>query len=73
MKRQWRIRRQPQPRPDAQRRWDRAYQLLAEWALTTPEATPAREATLPSSAGGAHANRDLCAGLDPATSASAGH
>jgi len=71
MKRQWRVRRQPQPHPDAQRRWDRAYQLLAEWALATPLGTS--EATGPSPAGGAHATRDLCAGLDPATSASARH
>jgi hypothetical protein len=71
MKRQWRVRRQPQPHPDAQRRWDRAYQLLAQWALASPAGTP--EATGPSPAGGAHADRDLRAGLDPAPSASAGH
>ena len=32
MKRQWRVRRQPQPHSNAQQRWDRAYHLLAEWA-----------------------------------------
>jgi hypothetical protein len=71
MKRQWRVRRQPQPHPDAQRRWDRAYQLLAEWAQAAPLGTS--EATGASPEGGAHADRDLRAGLDPTTSASAGH
>jgi hypothetical protein len=69
MKRPWRVRRQPPPHPDAQRRGDRAYQLLTEWALATPLGTS--EATGPSPAGGAQAERDLWAGRDPATSASA--
>ena len=72
MKRQWHVRWQPQPHPDAQRRWDRAYQLLAEWAQAAPQGTVS-ETTAPSSAGGAHADRDLRAGLDPTPSASAGH
>jgi hypothetical protein len=31
MHRQWRIRRQASPHPDAQQRWDQAYQLLLQW------------------------------------------
>jgi hypothetical protein len=33
MKRQWHIRRQAVERPDAQGRWDRAYQSLLRWNL----------------------------------------
>jgi site-specific DNA recombinase len=50
MKRQWRVRRQPQPHPNAQQRWDRAYQLLAEWAQAAPLGTS--EATGASPEGG---------------------
>ncbi len=31
MKHNWRIRRQPQPTPNALQRWDRAYQYLLQW------------------------------------------
>ncbi len=31
-KRSWRIRRDGMTSPDAQRRWDRAYQLLIQWS-----------------------------------------
>jgi hypothetical protein len=33
MKRQWHVRRQTVERPDAQDRWDRAYQSLLRWSL----------------------------------------
>ena len=33
MKRTWHVSRDVLPHPDAQRRWDRAYQLVLEWAL----------------------------------------
>ena len=33
MKRQWNVRREALQRPDAQGRWDRAYQSLLRWSL----------------------------------------
>lgn len=33
MKRQWHVRRETVQRPDAQGRWDRAYQSLLRWSL----------------------------------------
>ena len=33
MKRQWQVRREAVERPDAQGRWDRAYQFLLQWSL----------------------------------------
>ncbi len=33
MKRQWQVRREAVERPDAQARWDRAYQSLLQWSL----------------------------------------
>ena len=33
MKRQWNVRREAVERPDAQGRWDRAYQSLLRWSL----------------------------------------
>src|SRR5215210_4500694 len=33
MKRQWNVRREALERPDAQGRWDRAYQSLLRWSL----------------------------------------
>lgn len=69
MKQQRRVRRQPQPHPDAQHRWDRAYQLLAQWARAASEATGAP----PAGGEGSRANTNRCAGLDPAPSPSTGH
>ncbi len=33
MKRHWQVRREAVERPDAQGRWDRAYQSLLQWSL----------------------------------------
>ena len=33
MKRQWRVRREAVERPDAQGRWDQAYQAVLQWSL----------------------------------------
>lgn len=33
MKRQWQVRREAMVRPDAQDRWDRAYQAILRWSL----------------------------------------
>ena len=38
MKRQWTVARRAVPRPDAPRRWDRAYQLLLRLADGVPDA-----------------------------------
>lgn len=37
MKRSWTIQRQPQPVPDAERRWDRAFQHLLRCADPVPQ------------------------------------
>jgi hypothetical protein len=37
MKRQWRVRREVMERPDARRRWDRAYQSILRWSLETDQ------------------------------------
>ena len=70
MRHDWRVTRRLEPHPDGQRRWDRAYQLLLEWAATGP--TPGQPlASDPASS--IHTsedideNRDLCACLDPTT------
>jgi hypothetical protein len=39
MKRDWRVARRLEPRPDGQRRWDRAYQLVLGWAAGGPPPT----------------------------------
>jgi len=38
MKRQWRVRREAVERPDAQGRWDRAYQAILQWSLENEQA-----------------------------------
>ena len=42
--RRWQVRRMGVPMADGQQRWDRAYQLLLQWAVTNapaPAQTPA--------------------------------
>ncbi len=39
MKREWQIRRATEERPDAQGRWDRAYQSILRWSLETERAS----------------------------------
>ena len=39
MKRQWQVRRATVWRPDAQGRWDRAYQSVLRWNLETQRAS----------------------------------
>ena len=72
MKRQWSICRQVKEEPDGQRRWDRAYQLLLQWAESlkleqAPMALPAfylmQEVY--------DESRCVCARLDPTPSPSA--
>ena len=38
MKRQWRARREVRERPDAQGRWDQAYQSILRWSLEAERA-----------------------------------
>jgi hypothetical protein len=40
-RRAWHVRRTSVPTPTGQQRWDRAYQLLLQWAMTVLEATQA--------------------------------
>jgi hypothetical protein len=35
MKRHWIVRRQLEPRPDGAQRWDRAYQVILQWAMAS--------------------------------------
>src|SRR5512142_1700399 len=76
MKHDWRTTRRLQPHPDGQRRWDRAYQLILEWAATGT--TPGRP--LPDSPASStlaqeitDEYRDLCACLDSTPGADANH
>ena len=70
MRHDWRVTRRLDPHPDGQRRWDRAYQLLLEWAATEPTPGPSL-ASNPASPiftpEGTNENRDLCACLDTTT------
>ena len=60
MKRQWQVRRGTVQRPDAQGRWDRAYQSVLRWKLE------AERASGPSENGkeGYHAGGGIRPGLD---------
>jgi hypothetical protein len=40
-RRAWHVWRTSVPAPTGQQRWDRAYQLLLQWAMTSPEPTEA--------------------------------
>ena len=74
MKRQrWMVWRQPVGHPTAQRRWDRAYQLLL---LAT--AAPAGNSNLPAAPWDAaeesrHASSRLCSGFEPTPGPGANH
>ena len=63
MKHQWRACRTFQPHPDAQRRWDRAYQLLLEWTLPPEQATDQLLPHNPTEV--AHAHSHVCPCLHP--------
>jgi hypothetical protein len=74
MRHQWRLCRTLQEHRDGQRRWDRAYQLLLEWAQTPAPvpAEPGQNPLLPlpqpvtkNCLEVTHARRDLCPRVDP--------
>jgi hypothetical protein len=71
---QWRICRQVQHSPDAQRRWDQAYQHLLRWSQSV---SVGGDPTAPSGAPPVqevrHECGDLRAGLHPAPSPGADH
>jgi hypothetical protein len=64
--RTWTVCRQPSQRPDAERRWDQAYQLLVRWGCRdkVPCLTPITE-EVPDASGG------VCAGVDAPADAGA--
>jgi hypothetical protein len=74
MKRQqWMVCRQPVGHPAAQRRWDRAYQLLLQ-ATVAPAGLPAPlAAPWEIAEEGRHANSRLRQGLEPKPSSGADH
>jgi hypothetical protein len=81
MQHQWRLCRTLQEHRDGQRRWDRTYQLLLQWAQT-PDTPPSEPSQRPSVAVQppltrplevSHASRDLCPGLDPAANTDPDH
>ncbi len=61
--RQWTVQRQLVPTPAAWHRWDRAYQLLAEWANAPQEDQHPQEET--------YARSNVCPGLDVSASSNA--
>jgi hypothetical protein len=74
MKRQqWTVRRRTVGHAAAQRRWDRAYQLLLQTGAAPP-GTPALPAALWDAAEESrHASSRLCSGLEPAPGPGADH
>lgn len=73
-KRQWHVQRQFIEVPDAQQRWDRAYQFLLSW---TPSMTPARQAPATDNAGEKgldhHEDCSLRSGFYPTAGSNANH
>ncbi len=68
MKRTWTLHRHHQGVPDADRRWDRAYQQLLAWSQLTPPAPPGGPSYSNSNSIPRQevedAHRSLCPGLD---------
>ena len=62
--RQWIVQRHFRPTPDGWHRWDRAYQLLMQWANEQQDHHPQEETD---------ATSDVCASLDHAAGADADH
>jgi uncharacterized protein (UPF0548 family) len=61
-RRAWQVRRTSVPTPTGQQRWDRAYQLLLQWTMTSPEPTEAPGS--PNQPEVSHASSDLQPRLD---------
>lgn len=74
MKRQqWTVRRQPVGHPAAQRRWDRAYQLLLQPTIVPPSLPALPPAPWDAAEESRHASSRLCPGLEPAPDPGADH
>jgi hypothetical protein len=69
--RQWKTTRQLVERPDAQRRWDQAYQCLMRWTLGPTPSIVAEVAQAPQEE--SDANSHLCSCLHPASGTDANH
>ena len=64
MKHQWIKRRQFNPHPDGEQRWDRAYQYLLLWAKTTaPSSSLHSDENSERTQEVDHASSNLCTGL----------
>ena len=70
VKHEWRVQRELTESLDGQRRWDRAYQLLLEWAATDDRSP---SSVLSETQEGNHESRDLRAGVNPAPGATTDH
>ena len=66
MERAWRIHRSTVPSPDAQQRWDLAYQFLLQWQAL---AEPSKEAPARHHQEDDHGDCPVCTGLDPSATA----
>lgn len=82
MRHQWRLRRTFQEHPDGQRRWDRAYQLLLQWAQApdTAAAEPGvsrrlvlHPTVVHNTLEVTHASSDVCPSLDSAPNPNPDH
>jgi hypothetical protein len=62
--RTWHIRRTGVPMATGQRRWDRAYQHLLQWAMTPPPPAPTVTPEPPTQPEMCHASSDLRPRLD---------
>lgn len=68
MEQSWQVRRSTVPQPDAQQRWDLAYQFLLHWC-SDPVAIEASASSLHQEEH--HGDCRLCSGLDAASTADA--
>jgi hypothetical protein len=74
MKREWKVRREFKAYPDGEQRWDRAYQHLLKWTLTTqPPANVTRRSNSQPLQEVDHAGSSLCASFDTAPGAATDH
>jgi hypothetical protein len=74
MKRQqWMVRRQPVGHPTAQRRWDRAYQLLLQATVAPASLSALPPAPRDAAEESHHAGGRICSGFEPASGPGADH
>jgi hypothetical protein len=74
MKRQWRLRRELQPLPKGEYRWDQAYQHLLQWTQPpTTETLPAPPPCSPHQEEVYHETGAVCARIDPTSGAGTNH